>query len=1730
MLSGCAGVANCAVVARVDRQGERRLVAYFVPANAAQAPDAGELREALAGSLPDYMLPAAYVPLDSLPLTPSGKLDERALPEPETTLTTTGREPRTPNEHVLCALFAEVLDLPAVSVDDDFFALGGHSLMGIKLVNRIRSALSTELSIRTLYESPTVAALAGALDEASDASTRTAIGAVERPDVLPLSFAQRRLWFLNRLEGLSGTYNVPLVLRLTGGPLDRTALEGALADLVGRHESLRTVFPETDGTPRQEIRDPQAAAVPLTVVDTTEAELPAKLAALATRGFDLTTQLPMRATLFVLGEHEHVLTLVLHHIATDGWSTRPLVNDLATAYAARRTGAAPGWAPLPVQYADYTLWQRELLGDEQDPQSRLSKQLAFWRQTLAGLPDELSLPTDRPRPALAGYRGRTLEFALDAALHERLTAMARSRGVSMFMVLQSALAVLLTKLGAGDDIPIGSPIAGRTDEALEDLVGLFLNTLVLRTDTSGDPTFGKLLDQVRRSALDAYAHQDVPFERLVEAVDPERSPARHPLFQVMLMVQNMTAAQNTLDGLRLRTDQVDLGAAKFDLSFAFGEQQEGPTEPGALLGVVEYSTDLFDRDTVDALAQRLVRVLEQVADHTELTISQIDVLSRAERENLLVGWNDTAHPVPPRRVHELFAQQAARTPGNTAVLAGGTALTYALLDERANRLAALLTARGAAPERLVAVALPRSADLLVALLAVLKTGAAYLPLDPEHPLDRIGYTLQDADPALVLVTHETQALLAGSDTPRLVLDAPATGRELAAATAQAPEAVGSPDNPAYVIHTSGSTGRPKGVIVPHGALTNFLDDMGRRFALTPESRLLAVTTVSFDIAGLELYLPLLSGAAVVIADRDTVRDPAALLELAGKTGADTVQATPSLWQAMVTAAPEQLRGLHVLTGGEALPESLADQLRRLARQVTNLYGPTETTIWSTAADLTDTQGAPSIGVPIGNTRVYVLDERLNPVPAGVPGELYIAGTGVVRGYLGRPGLTAERFTACPFGAPGERMYRTGDIVRRTTDGQLHFSGRSDHQVKVRGFRIELGEIETALTGHPSVGRAVVLARTDQGAAARLVAYAVPAAGVPAPQAADLVAHLSATLPEYMVPSAFVTLDELPLTPNGKLDRKALPAPDFRAAADSRAPRTPLEKDLCTVFAEVLRIESVGIDDSFFELGGDSIVSTQLVARARAAGLVFGVNDVFEHRTVAALAQIAEVLDDSAIREPDLGTGEFTPAPIAHRLREQGGGIDGYSQHMLVTTPPGLTLPALGAVLQSVHDRHGALRARLGEGADGRWLLDVAPAGAVDAAGRLLRTDATGTQDAGLVALIERSLEDARSQLAPREGQMLRAVWFDGGLDRPGRLLLVAHHLVVDGVSWRILLHDIAELWAAAQAGRAPQPVHPGTSVRRWSEHLAAEVRKPERRAELAQWADLLSDDGLSLAGRPVDPECDLAGPVATVTATLPADRTAALLTRVPETFHCDVQDVLLSALAIALVDHSRKAGGAATSVLVDVEGHGRDETVGGADLSGTVGWFTSLHPVRLDPGATDWAELWSGGPVLGRTVKRIKEQLRAVPGTGIGYGLLRHLDAETGAELARLATPRIGFNYLGRVAVPDPDGAGTDWEIAPEAAGLNPGVHDGPGTPYSLELNAVTLDRPSGQELVATWSYPSGGPLSEAETREIGEAWFRALDALITHVDRPEAGGHTPSDLALADLDQAEIDLLEGEW
>lgn len=1230
-------IEQAAVVVREDLPGDKQLAAYVV---ADAAIDTAELRRYMGASLPDYMVPSAFVEMDELPLTPNGKLDRKALPAPDFSTSVSDRAPRTPQEEILCDLFAEVLGLARVGIDDSFFELGGHSLLAARLMSRIREVMGAELGIAKLFDEPTVAGLAAHLDLAQ--SARPALQRAERPEKIPLSFAQRRLWFLHCLEGPSPTYNIPVAVRLSG-ELDQGLLKAALYDLVRRHESLRTIFPESQGTSYQHILDADRACPELHVTEIAEKELSDRLAEAVRYSFDLAAEPAFRAELFVIGPDEYVLLLLVHHIVGDGWSLTPLTRDLGTAYAARCHGRSPEWAPLAVQYADYALWQQELLGNEDDPNSLIAGQLAFWKETLKNLPDQLELPTDYSRPAEPSHDGDTIHFRIEPEFHKRLQELARANRVSLFMVLQSGLAALLTRLGAGTDIPIGSPIAGRNDDALGDLVGLFINTLVLRTDTSGDPSFRELLDRVREVNLAAYDNQDLPFERLVEVLNPARSRATHPLFQIMLAFQNTPDAELHLPDMESSLRINSVGSAKFDLTLEISEDRLADGTPNGMEGLLEYSTDLFKRETAQALADRLMRLLEAAESDPDEQIGNLDILAPEERSSMVADWQSVSEKIPHACLPEQFEKQAALRPDAIAVVYENQELSYAELNERANRLARMMISEGVGPEQFVALALPRSLEMAVGLLAVLKAGAAYLPLDPDYPADRIAFMLKDAQPAFIMTnTKAANHIPPVENVPKIVLDDPELAEKLNTYPAGNPKNKDrtqplSPLNTAYVIYTSGSTGVPKGVMIPHQNVTRLFAATEHWFRFSSGDIWTMFHSYAFDFSVWEIWGPLLHGGRLVIVPHHVSRSPEAFLRLLVKEGVTVLNQTPSAFYQFMQAEREQpdlgqaLSLRYVIFGGEALELSrLEDWYNRHPEnrpQLINMYGITETTVHVSYIELDRSMAAlranSLIGCGIPDLGVYVLDERLQPVPPGVAGELYVSGAGLARGYLGRPGLTSERFIADPFGPPGTRMYRTGDVARLRADGSLDYVGRADHQVKIRGFRIELGEIEATLVQHPQLEDAAVIVREDQPGDKRLAAYVIPSEETF--DTAELRKYAAERLPDYMVPAAFMTMKELPLTPNGKLDRKALPAPDFAAAVTGRGPRTPQEEILCDLFMEVLHLPRVGIDDRFFDLGGHSLLAVQLMSRIREAlGVELSIGNLFEAPTVAGLAERLEM--------------------------------------------------------------------------------------------------------------------------------------------------------------------------------------------------------------------------------------------------------------------------------------------------------------------------------------------------------------------------------------------------------------------------------------------------------------------------------------------------------------------------
>jgi len=1206
------------------------LVSYVLPV-AGGSIETEELLAHAAQQLPAYMVPASITPLASLPRTPAGKLDRAGLPEPVFAVAQY-REPTGPTERIVADIFADLLGTAAVGLDDDFFALGGNSLLATQAAARIRAATGTEFPARILFEASTVQALAAWVSGLAAADPgepgRPVLAARERPEPIPLAPAQQRMWLLNQFDTASAMYNVPVAIRLTG-PLDVAALGAAVGDLIERHEILRTFYPEVNGAAAQRILEPHTPDLaPVAVAGT--ADLRAGLADVALSGFDVAEQVPFRMALFALGDPgdiaDHALVFAAHHIAVDGWSLGPLTRDLMYAYAARSGGQAPAWPPLPLQYADYSVWHRELLGEESDPESPAAAHIEFWRTQLTGIPELIGLPADHARPPAPTGAGRSYTFEIPAAVQTRLRELAAAQSATPFMVVHAAFAALLARITGSGDIVIGTPVAGRGEPELADLIGMFVNTVALRTRIDPASTFAELVAHTREGDLAAFDHAELPFERLVEVLAPGRTAAYHPLFQVALFFQNMTAPTLELDELTVAQLELDPEAAKFDLQLTVSPGGDG--EPWA--AQFSYATDLFENETIAGFAERFVRLLSAVAQDPGAILGDIDVLAVTERRALLSELEDTAYEVPGGLLLEGYRRAVAATPDAVAlVFDDDITWTYREFDAWVNRLARYLIDRGIGPESVVALAMPRSPELVVAMYAVISAGGAYLPLDLEHPAGRIAYVLETAEPVCVLSTSGHR--LPDSDQPVIDIDT----LELSHLSAEPVDVPLFLDHPAYVLFTSGSTGRPKGVTVSHLAIRNQIEWIASQYTAGPADVYLQKTATTFDVSLWGYFLPLSVGARLVLAAPDGQRDPGYIADLIAEHRVTLTDFVPSVLQVFLAAArAEQLASLReVFVIGEALPPAtVAAFAARSGAGLHNLYGPTEAavsvTYWpTTPADRTTVP----IGLPQWNTRTYVLDSRLHLIPSGAVGELYLAGDQLARGYLRRPDLSADRFVADPYGPPGERMYRTGDLARRRADGVLEYLGRSDFQAKIRGHRIELGEVEAALLADPAIAQAVALV-APSAAGAQLAAYVVAAEGDIDTEAVRR--ELAQVLPSYMLPAALVVLEAFPMNSSGKLDRAALPAPVF-AARDFVAPSTPTERAVAEVFGEVLGVDRVGAADGFFDLGGTSLLAFTLQRALNARlGIDLPMATLFTAPSVSALAARIDSADHAPAHDDE----------------------------------------------------------------------------------------------------------------------------------------------------------------------------------------------------------------------------------------------------------------------------------------------------------------------------------------------------------------------------------------------------------------------------------------------------------------------------------------------------------------
>lgn len=1235
-------VRDTAVLAWDTESGSKQLVAYIVPKQDS-APNTSELRNYLKEYLPNHMVPAEFIALDSMPRLPNGKINRHALPVPDGSrpeLIVSYAPPNNPIEEILAGIWGQVLNVNRVGIHDDFHELGGHSLLATQIISRIRRAFQVEMPLRELFEHPTVAELAKVVQSVALTQPEKAdlpLEPVGREGELPLSFAQQRLWFLEQLEPGNLFYNLPTAVQLSG-PLDSNALRQSINEIVKRHEVLRTIFVSKSGKPHQQIIPELTIALPIIDLQDLprveqEKEAQRIITAAARRPFDLAKGPLLRANLLKLDVDDHIAVITVHHIVSDGWSMGVFIQELAALYVAFSTGQHPSLPDQPLQYADYSHWQQSWLKGEV-----LEKQLSYWKKQLGDQPAMLDLPTDRPRPAVQSWHGATETFKLTSDLTQKLRDISRQEGVTLFMTLLAAYQVLLYRYTRQDDISVGTAVANRTRAELESLIGFFVNTLVMRTNLADKPSFQTLLLRVREVALGAYAHQDLPFEMLVDALQPERDLSHTPLFQVAFSLQNAPSKPLDIPGLSWETLPADSGTAKFDLMLEMVEYED------RLHGSLEFNTDLFDPETIQRLVGHWRTLLENIVVNPKQSIALIPILTEPERKQLLVDWNETAVPFPSETcIHHLFEDQVAQQPEVVALTFEDQQLTYDQLNRKANQLAHHLQKLGVGPEVLVGLAADRSLEMVIGILAVLKAGGAYIPLDPSYPPERLAYMLQDAGPSVLLTRQRIyESQLTGGDsklnkvisdqTNIIMLDS--DWPDIAQESDENPESHITADNLAYVIYTSGSTGKPKGTLLQHRGLCNLTDVQRRAFNIRPgKSRILQFSPISFDASVWEIFMALRNGATLCLASQETLASGPELVKLLKTQGVTNITIPPSVLAVIPEGELPQLET--IIAAGEACSLDLVDRWKD-GRTFFNAYGPTETTVCASMYSCDGTEPVnPPIGRPIDNFQLYILDADLQPVPIGVPGELLVGGVGLARGYLHQPELTAERFIKHPFpetsgtwksGGSKEHaplLYRTGDLVRYRPDGNIEFLGRIDHQVKVRGFRIELGEIESALEKHPALQKSAVLAHEDTPGNNRLVAYVVPTTS-PGPTDGELRSFLRQSLPEFMIPSFFVTLDKMPLTPSGKIDRQSLPARDhikFDTARAYVAPRDETEKRLVQIGLDLLGIERIGIHDNFFEIGGHSLLATQFISRLFDTFHVnLPVRALFETPTIAELAK------------------------------------------------------------------------------------------------------------------------------------------------------------------------------------------------------------------------------------------------------------------------------------------------------------------------------------------------------------------------------------------------------------------------------------------------------------------------------------------------------------------------------
>ncbi len=1600
------GIREAAVTARTEH-GETALYAYI------EGRKSDDVRAELATRLPAYMMPAQFIEMSEWPVTPSGKLDRRTLPAPGGSADRQAyTAPRNVTEMKLCALWEEVLKNGPVGIRDHFFERGGHSLKATALVSRIAKEFGVQVPLQDIFARPTVEELASVIQDLEE-SPYEAIQPAKKQDTYPVSSAQKRMYVLQQLEDGGVGYNMPAVLELTG-PLDRSRLEETFRQLVERHESLRTSF-ETgpDGEPVQRIHD----SVPFQLDEAESADA-------FVRPFCLEEAPLFRAALVKESDERHLLLTDMHHIISDGVSVNTLIKEFGELYAGRSL------APMRLQYKDYAVWQRSFQEKE-----GYQKQEAYWLKRLEGELPVLELPADKPRPAVRSFAGGSVSCTLDAETASGLHRIARDHGSTLYMVLLAAYNTLLARLSGQEDIIVGSPIAGRPHKDLEPILGMFVNTLAIRTEPKGDKRFTDYLAEVRQAALEAYEHQDYPFEELVERIGVQRDTSRNPLFDAMLVVQNMEHEELLLDGLHIQPADVSRPVSKFDVTL---QASEGG---GQIHFLFEYAASLFRKETMQRWASHFMTMLEHIVREPETSIQAINMLTAPERNRILSDFNGmTDKQLLEKTVHELFITQARKTPDAAALISGETLVTYKELDEWSNKIARALQKRQIGPDAAVGIVIPRSPEQVAAVFGVWKAGGAYVPIDPEYPEERKQYIISDSGTALLLTVHG-----AIDQVPDHFKGEVLALEDIQEQDASPVQPLSAPEDLAYIIYTSGTTGRPKGVMVEHRSVSQTLQWRSGFYDLNEKDTVLQLFSFSFDGFVTSMFTPLISGAKAAVLAEDEARDILAIKHYLASYRITHMIIVPVLYRTLLDVLePGDAEALRIVTlAGEAVDQNIISRSLSVCphTELANEYGPTENSVATTAARHIEQSENITIGRPIEHSHVYILNGD-HPQPIGVTGELCISGSGLARGYRNLPKQTVQAFVQDPF-QKNRRMYRTGDLAKWLPDGTLQYIGRMDEQVKIRGYRVELKEIESVLTGIKGVKEAAVTAHTASAGQTELCAYIVTEEGT---ESETVQQALRNEMPAYMVPAFFETLEALPVTPNGKLDRRALPEPRKKAHT-GRAftePESDMEKELSAIWSEVLGTENIAADQSFFELGGDSIKALQVSARLHQAGKQIAVKDIFSRPTIRELAPYVRTERQPVSQAPAEGEVKWSPVHkwfFTQDMKE----ANHFNQSVMLTRTNSIDEEALRKTLKAITVHHDALRLVCKKDEEKGLLLFNRPADLADEQLYNLTILETEGDEHEKERFIKRRVAELQRNMDLENGPLVQAGLFRS--EAEDYLFLTVHHLAVDGISWRILLEDLASAYEQAASGQEIKLPPKTMSFKTYTEQLADYAESKQLLQQAEYWREIEHYETESLPYEQADLSQTPAKKRNTVSFTLTESETDALLKDVHSAYNTDTQDVLLASAVLALQKWSPQH-----ALKIALEGHGRQSEQAGADISRTVGWFTSIYPVLVRSGVYEPLEEYEI-----RTLKTVKDTLRRIPDKGNGYGVLKYLTPPKLAGMTFGKAPEISFNYLGQFDAPGGSPAETEQPDAFQFSPLGGGddVTDTWKREQSLEISAI---------------------------------------------------------------------------